>query len=99
MPENTSCSEQYYCIRVDEDLFGESRDVVYQRLKEHGFMARKYFSPLVSDYPCYNAMPSANSKFLPVATSVASQVLCLPFYSGVTTAQSEEIVRLIISDV
>jgi dTDP-4-amino-4,6-dideoxygalactose transaminase len=44
-------------------------------------MARKYFYPLVSDYPCYNALSSARTDNLPVATQAAQEVLCLPFHS------------------
>jgi dTDP-4-amino-4,6-dideoxygalactose transaminase len=81
VPENTTNSQQYFCLRISEQEFGESRNEVYSRLRDNNIMARKYFYPLVSDYPCYNALSSARTDNLPVATQAAQEVLCLPFHS------------------
>ena len=77
-PENTSNSEQYFCIRITK---GEvKRQDIYEKLKEKGIFSRKYFFPLVSEYPCYANLPSASFNNLPIAHKVANEVLCLPFY-------------------
>lgn len=81
VPENTTNSEQYFCIRINEEVFGSSRDEVYSLLRNNNIMARKYFYPLVSDYPCYQYLNSANPESLPAARKAANEVLCLPFHS------------------
>ncbi|MGC1456233.1 MAG: DegT/DnrJ/EryC1/StrS family aminotransferase, partial [Nitrospirota bacterium] len=43
----------YMPIEVDEKEFGMSRDALYEKLKEWNVHARRYFYPLISDYPCY----------------------------------------------
>lgn len=95
VPENTTSSEQYFCIRINESEFGENRDDVYERLKDNNIIARKYFYPLVSDYPCYNALNSARSTYLPVATQVAQEVLCLPFHSDLSNESVSGIIDIV----
>jgi dTDP-4-amino-4,6-dideoxygalactose transaminase len=95
VPENTSSSEQYFCIRVNEVKFGENRNNVYAYLKENNIMARKYFYPLVSDYPCYNSLTSARSKYLPEANKAAVEVLCLPFYGELLESEINKIIQTV----
>lgn len=95
-PEATS-SEQYFCIRVRADDHGASRDEIYDRLRDKEILARKYFHPLISDYPCYRALGSAAAGNLPNAQRVAREVLCLPFHSGVTEADVETITTAVLA--
>jgi len=97
MPADTTNSEQYFCIRINATEFGRSRDVVYTHLKQHKIMARKYFYPLMSNYPCYNSLASANPLALPQATKIAQEVLCLPFYGGLTEVEITNINRIILN--
>lgn len=69
----------YFPILVDGD-YPISRDDLYQRLKDIGIHPRRYFYPLISDFPMYRGLSSANKENLPVATRAARQVLCLPIY-------------------
>src|SRR5258707_5944510 len=55
-----------------------SRDALYQKFRDHNIHARRYFYPLISDFPMYRGLPSAAHNNLPVARQVAQQVLCLP---------------------
>jgi len=82
VPENTTSSEQYFCIQINEEFFGENRDQVYNRLKNNNIMARKYFYPLVSDYPCYNSLISVQDENLSKAKNISKEVLCLPLYGN-----------------
>lgn len=75
-------SYSYFPILVDEKLYGESRDMVYERLKKNNIYSRRYFYPLISQFPTYRGLPSAKPENLPVATKVAEQVICLPIYPG-----------------
>ena len=84
----------YFPILVDAD-YPLGRDALYQKLKDQGIYARRYFFPLISDFPMYRALPSARPGNLPVATDAAQKVLCLPIYPALETAQIEAISRLI----
>lgn len=74
-----------------------SRDRLYQRLKENDIHPRRYFYPLISDFPMYRGLPSAHSGNLPTATVTARQVLCLPIYPDMEISEVDEIALLIAS--
>ena len=74
----------YFPIVVDADVFGCSRDVVYQRLREENIFARKYFYPLISNFPAYRGLDSASRDRLQVANRISDSVLCLPIYPGLS---------------
>lgn len=77
-------SYQYFVIRIDEGTFGQSRDYVYNEYKKYNVFTRKYFYPLCSDYACYRALPSSAASNLPIANKIVKEVLCLPFYGGLS---------------
>jgi len=79
-PAGVESSCQYFVIRIDRAEFGTSRDMVFDSLKAHNVLARKYFYPLCTDYACYSDLPSAAPGRLPTASVVVDQVLCLPLY-------------------
>lgn len=84
----------YFPILV-EDGYPVSRDALYQTLKNHNIYPRRYFYPLISDFPMYRGMPSARRDNLPVATDLAERVLCLPIYPALDMAHVEKITDLI----
>src|SRR5690606_39007908 len=53
-----------------------SRDELYARLKSHDIHGRRYFYPLVSSFPMYRGLESANHRNLPNAIKLAEQVIC-----------------------
>jgi dTDP-4-amino-4,6-dideoxygalactose transaminase len=69
----------YFPILVD-DNYPIARDELYMRLKARGIHPRRYFYPLISEFPMYRGLPSAHRDNLPCATAAARQVLCLPIY-------------------
>lgn len=87
-------SYQYFVVRIDKNKFGASRDYVHQEFKKYNIFARRYFYPLCSDYTCYTHLPSSVPENLPVARRVAAEVLALPFYGGLETADVEKICRI-----
>jgi len=95
-PPGVESSCQYFVIRIDEKGFGASRDVVFDRLKDHNIMARKYFFPLCTDYACYRGLPSAAPGRLPVASAVVKQVLCLPLYGTLELSVVDDICELMV---
>jgi dTDP-4-amino-4,6-dideoxygalactose transaminase len=59
-----------------------SRDALYDRLKSQGIHPRRYFHPLIAEFPMYRGLHSARRQNLPVASRLVRQVLCLPIYPG-----------------
>ena len=85
----------YFPILIDEEKFGRSRDYVYDELKKRDILARRYFYPLISQFPMYKGLDSARPENLPVATRIAGQVLCLPIYPSLAASDVDRIVELI----
>lgn len=86
----------YFPILVEAD-YPISRDDLYQRLKAKGIHPRRYFYPLISEFPMYRGLPSADSENLPSATAAARQVLCLPIYPDLDVSIVDEITDFIAS--
>jgi dTDP-4-amino-4,6-dideoxygalactose transaminase len=84
-------SEQYYPVVINAELFGRNRDAIYSALKDRGILSRKYFHPICTDFAPYRGFPIISTRNTPYVSEVKSQVLCLPFYSGVTDEDVEEI--------
>jgi dTDP-4-amino-4,6-dideoxygalactose transaminase len=84
----------YFPIMVQAD-YPLKRDELYQRLKDRGIHPRRYFYPLISDFPMYRGLPSAHRENLPVATTSALQILCLPIYPDLEMSVVDEITRFI----
>ena len=95
--KNTKLNYQYYVIRIDEKIFGRSRDFVYDELRKYNVFARKYFHPLCSDFTCYRQLNSARAENLPVANVIGQQVLSLPMYGGLTEDNVRKICAIIKS--
>lgn len=84
----------YFPILVQAD-YPLSRDALYQKLKDHDVHARRYFYPLISDFPMYRGIPSAQRGNLPVAADAAAQVLCLPIYPALLPLEQQRVIDLI----
>jgi len=88
--------ENYYAFPI---LVGPEyslgRDGLYDKLRKAGIFSRKYFFPVLSDFPMYQSLPSANPKLLPVAHSVASRVLCLPMHPDLSAEDQDRIISVI----
>lgn len=93
-PASTRHNFSYFPIIVEPE-YSLSRDKLYQKFRDNNIYARRYFYPLISDFPMYRALPSAQFTNLPVATEIASKVICLPIYPGLSSADVLNIVRLI----
>ena len=84
----------YFPILVDGN-YPISRDNLYQKLKDSNIHPRRYFYPLISNFPMYRGLPSAHRENLPAATLAAQQVLCLPIYPDLDILVVDEITRFI----
>jgi len=85
----------YFPILVDEDKCGISRDELYFKLKENNIFGRRYFYPLISEFPAYRGFDSADPIKLPIADRISKQVICLPIYPDLEVSTIETIVYYI----
>jgi len=94
LPNDVTSNYSYFPIIVEPD-YELSRDELYDKLRQEGIYARRYFYPLISDLPIYQHYPSALADNLPEASSVSSKVLCLPMYSQLLLEDVNSIISII----
>jgi len=85
----------YFPILIDKEKFGRSRDEVYEELKKHAIYGRRYFYPLISQFPTYRSLNSAQPGKMPVAEKMSEEVLCLPIYPDLKTEDLILIIEII----
>ena len=86
----------YFPILVNDEC-RVSMDELYERLKENEIHARRYFFPLISNFPMYQQYPSASTRNLPVATEISQRVICLPLYPDLDESEVHRICSVIQS--
>lgn len=86
----------YFPILIDT-CFPLTRDQVYEKLKEKGIFTRRYFYPLISQFPMYAQLASAQSDNLPIASEVANRILCLPIYSDLTAEEQGVVINALLT--
>jgi len=95
IPDDTAWNYAYCPICVTKE-YPISRDELYNRLKEKNIHPRRYFYPLISEFPMYRALHSARQRNLEQAFNISRQILCLPIYPGLKLEEVDEICQLII---
>ena len=93
--EGVKHNYSYFPIFIDENEYGMKRDELYEKLKKNNIYARRYFYPLISQFPTYRGLDSASSSNLPIAEKITKQVICQPIYPGINNEIIDKIVRLI----
>lgn len=88
-----SSNHAYMPVVIDEQVFGATRDDVFNALEKEGIGARKYFYPLASDYACYHSVYS--SAATPVAKWVSERVLTLPMYADLALEDVDRICNIV----
>lgn len=87
----------YFPILIDKEKYGKFRDEVYEELKTYNIFGRRYFYPLISQFPTYCGLESAQIGKMPVAEKVAEEVICLPLYPDLEQKQVFNICHIIKS--
>ena len=87
----------YAYLPVVFDGFKKTRDEVFEELKTHDVIARKYFYPLVNEMECYSGCPNADAGKTPVAKHIADRVLTLPMYADLPLQDVDRICDIILS--
>ena len=88
-PERSNNS--YFPILVTAE-FPVSRDGLYELFKEANIFSRRYFYPLISDFPMYKHLDSSADTNVPVAKHIAERVLCLPIHAELT---GDDLLRIV----
>lgn len=96
VPKNCTRNYSYFPVRVGPE-FPVSRDALYDALRAHKIAARRYFYPLINEFPTYRGLPSAEPANLPVATGVSREVLCLPIFPGLDVRTQDRIIDIVLS--
>ncbi|MDO8805359.1 MAG: DegT/DnrJ/EryC1/StrS family aminotransferase [Elusimicrobiota bacterium] len=94
MPKVEYCYP-YFPILVAEPGYGKTRDALYEELKKHNIFGRRYFYPLISQFPTYKGLESAQPGRMPVAERITKQVICLPIYPGLPGAVVDLVAKII----
>lgn len=82
----------YFPVFIDNEKYGKTRDAVYEELKNHNIFGRRYFYPLISQFPTYRAIESAKPGKMPVAEKMTEKVICLPIYPDLAPDTVNEII-------
>lgn len=90
-------SYSYFPVLIRKHFFGISRDDVYNHLKKNNIFTRRYFYPLICQFPTYRNLESSQPGRMPVAERITEEVLCLPLYPDLDNSDIEEICSLIKS--
>ena len=85
----------YFPVVFDEQIFGVSRNEVYDALAEHDIYARKYFYPLTNTYSAFHGKYSALKT--PIALQISKRVLTLPMYADLALEDVDRICESVLS--
>lgn len=90
----TKQNYSYFPVLVQQD-YSLTRDDLYFKLKNNNIFARRYFYPLISDFPMYRSLPSAAHSNLPIAKTISQQIICLPIYHNIKPYEIDTIISII----
>lgn len=86
----------YFPLFVDAEKYGMTRDELYEKMKAHNVLGRRYFYPLISTFSTYRGYESANPKNLPKAHQMADSVICLPMHHELSAEDIDRVLELIV---
>ncbi|MEI7252656.1 DegT/DnrJ/EryC1/StrS family aminotransferase [Pectobacterium versatile] len=95
IPSDVTWNYSYFPIFLS-DLFPKKRDELYEHLKTKNIFSRRYFYPLISSFPMYRGLDSAEENLLPSAVHISDNVLCLPIYPDLSEENILKIVECIL---
>ena len=95
LPVDVKYNFAYQPIEIDEGQFGMSRGALYEALKKYNIFSRRYFYPLLCDFPCYRSIALKDP--LLTARRVADRILCLPIYADLSVEDAVRICETITS--
>lgn len=88
----------YFPILIDDREYGLTRDESYEKLQKHNVFGRRYFYPLISQFPTYRGLIPSQPDNIPNAIKIAEQVICLPIYPSLGLNNVVDICKLIFEN-
>jgi dTDP-4-amino-4,6-dideoxygalactose transaminase len=92
---NVQHNYAYFPLLIDAKKFGRTRDEVYSGFRKHNIFCRRYFYPLISQFPTYRSLDSSQPGKMPIAERITEEVLCLPIYPDLDLSDVDFIIRKI----
>ena len=86
----------YFPIFIDAEKYGMTRDELYDKMRSHNVLGRRYFYPLISTFSTYRGLPSAAPENLPKAHKMADSVICLPMHHELSAEDLNRVLELIV---
>jgi dTDP-4-amino-4,6-dideoxygalactose transaminase len=86
----------YFPVIFEPDVFGKSRDEIYESLKKEGIFTRKYFYPITNSFECYRDKYDPTET--PVALDISRKVLTLPLYADLKLEDVDRICDYILGE-
>lgn len=91
--ENVKYNYSYFPIIIDPEEFGASRNELLLHLENRKIKTRKYFHPLVTDYPEFKIFKNGD---LSIARRIADNILCLPLFHDISLVEQTTVVESIL---
>lgn len=88
--------QNYAYFPVVFDGYRRNRDEIFEKLKEHGVIARKYFYPIINSFACYRDEYLASDT--PVAKAISEKIITLPLYADLSLADVDKICKIIVEE-
>lgn len=86
----------YFPIFIDAEKYGMTRDELYEKMRSHNVLGRRYFYPLISTFSTYRGLPYAAPENLPKAHKMADSVICLPMHHELSSEDIDRVLELIV---
>ena len=86
----------YFPIFIDAEKYGMTRDELYEKMRRHNVLGRRYFYPLISTFSTYRGLESAAPKNLPNAHKMADSVICLPMHHELSAEDIHRVLETIL---
>jgi dTDP-4-amino-4,6-dideoxygalactose transaminase len=91
--KNSNTNFSYFPVLIKNN-YPLTRDQLYEELKNNLIFTRRYFYPLISEFPIYNNFPSSTRHNLMNAYNSSLQILCLPIYPDLDIMEIEKIILI-----
>lgn len=86
----------YLPVIFEPEVFGRSRDDIYEALAQQNIFTRKYFYPITNAFECYQ--DKYDPADTPVALEISRKVLTLPLYADLTLKEVDRICDYILGE-
>lgn len=96
MLKDVKVNYAYYPVIIEPEIFGASRNEVFDTLERNGIGARKYFYPLTNTFSAFHGKYDVEKT--PIALHVSKRVLTLPIYADLELEDVDRICNIILSE-